>query len=461
MSRIFAAQRLRGRCSSAGHKISLAMSTNQADGAYTRPNNGGSGGNIFGKQLMLLALVCVAGFFTYKMFTANGGSILNLFQDPKEVKLTYVPADFQPNLDEEATLRILSDPAQYHREFDQLVYDFNVSLLYHVANRMALPDSLKRRLEPEYTKHHAYLKTMYYNDFTAIKDTTAGMYETWYKDNSNQAVEVFNEVAGKYTCFFVTQIMATLIKSNNGKYMAKGKDVETPCGLAINEGLRPMVDRLKKKADIIDFSASHGMLKDKVRRGITELATYELRSRLGLDKQLQYKVFGIPLSTTELRVEAISVIKAGFKLDDYFNISFNPKKGRVYVTLPPPTIVSHEVYPRVDKLDIGWLAGISGDEMNENFNALRRQFREDAIQNERILEKAKSRADSVMQLMLGPMVKGMSRGYKLEVRFQDVQDAPTADELRRRGEDPGKANQSPDAVIDGPKPTKKSKFVPQ
>lgn len=408
------------------------MSTHQPD---QHPAGGGATtGNVFGKQLMLVALVCIGGILIYKTFFGNG-PLANVFQKPKGVQLTYVPSDFQPNLNEEATLRILSQPEQYRKEFDELVYNFNVSLLHHVANRMALPDSLKNELEPEYKKHHPYLKTMYFNDFVALKDTTAGMYETWYNDNSNQAVQVFNEVAGKYTCFFVTQILATLIHADNGEVFAKGKDVETPCGLALNEGLRPMVDRLRRKAEIMDFSASRGLLKDKVRQGIAELATYELRSRMGIDKTLSYKLFGISISETDIRVEAISVMKAGFKLDQYFDVTFSPKKGTIFVTLPPPTIVSHEVYPRVDKLDVGFLAGISGEEMNRNFNELRRQFRDDAINNERILDKAKMRADSVMQLMFGPVVRSMNRNYKLEVRFKDVQEVINEDEMRRRGQE--------------------------
>jgi hypothetical protein len=413
--------------------------------AYQQPDPGGAGASSFGKQLMLLAMICVGGFLVYKLFFGNG-PLSTVFQQPKGVKLTYVPSDFTPNLDEEATLRILSNPEQYEKEFNDLVYNFNVSLLFHVANRMALPDSLKRRLEPEYKKQHEYLKSMYYNDFVAVKDTTAGMYETWYNDNSNQAVRLFNEVAGKYTCFFVTQIMATLIKA--GEFSAKGKNVESPCGIALHEGLQPMVERLHKKAEIMDFSASRGLLKDRVRRGIAELATYELRSRMGIDKTLSYKIFGISLSETDLRIEAISVVKAGFKLDQYFDVTFSPKKGTVFITLPPPTIVSHEVYPRVDKLDVGFLAGITGDEMNQNFNELRRQFRQDAIDNEKVLEKAKLRADSVMQLMFGPMVRSMNRNYKVELRFKDAPEQMTEDELRRRGETPG---QQPGATKPQPK----------
>lgn len=393
------------------------------------------GGSVLAKQMILLALVCIGGILVYRNFFS--GSLGDIFSKPKEVSLTYVPSDFQPNLNEETTLRILSQPEQYRKEFDDLVYNFNLSLLYHVANRMALPDSLKSKLEPQYRQHHDYLKNLYFNDFVAIKDTTAGMYENWYNDNSNQAVRVFNEVAGKYTCFFVTQIMATLLRANSGALLAKGKNVETPCGLALNEGLKPMIDRLQKRAAVMDFSASRGLLKEKVRQGIAELATYELRSRMAIDKTLQYKIFGLSLSETDIQIEAISVVKAGFKLDRFFDVTFSPKKGVIYVTLPPPTIVSHEVYPRVEKLDVGILAGISGEEMNKNFNELRRQLRDDAINQERVLDKAKARADSVMQLMLGPMVKSMGRSYKLEVRFQDGVTQPlTEDELRRRGETP-------------------------
>lgn len=388
------------------------MATQQPDA----PPPTGSSSSI-GQQVLLLALISIAAVLLYRLLTSDN-AVTGLLKGPQAVQLTYVPADFNPNLNEETTLLILSQPEKYRKEFDDLVYNFNLSLLYHVANRMSLDDSLKRRLEPEYRKHHDYLKSLYFNDFVALKDTTAYLYENWYHDNSNQAVRIFNEVAGKYTCFFVTQIIATLLKVTDGQLLAKGRRVDNPCGIAINEALRPMVERLQKRAAIMDFTTSRGMLKDKVRQGIAELATYEVRSRMGLDKTLSYKIFGIPISRTDIRIEAISVIKAGFKLDQNFDVTFNPSKGIVFVTLPPPTILSHEVYPRMDKLDVGFLAGINEEEVNQNFNELRRQFRQDAIENEHILERAKERADSVMQLMLGPVVKSMGKNYRLEVRFR-------------------------------------------
>ncbi len=389
-----------------------------------------------GKQVLLLTLVSAAAILLFRLL-ASDNVVTDLLQKPQAVQLTYVPSDFKPDLNEEATLQILAQPEKYRKEFDALVYNFNLALLYHVANRMSLDDSLKRRLEPEYKKHHDYLKTLYFNDFVALKDTTAYLYENWYQDNTNQAVRIFNEVAGKYTCFFVTQILATLLKVTDGALLAKGRNVDNPCGIAINEALRPMVERLQTRAAILDFSASRGMLKDKVRKGIAELATYEVRSRMGLDKTLSYKFFGIPISQTDIRIEAMSVIKAGFKLDENFDVTFNPRKGIVYVTLPPPTILSHEVYPRVDKLDVGFLAGIDEQEMNRNLNELRRQFRQDAIENEHILQRAQERADTVMQIILGPVVKSMGKNYRLELRFRSdapppVDPSPAAEPPKRR-----------------------------
>jgi hypothetical protein len=386
-----------------------------------RDHDGGGGGSIFGKQILLIGLLALAIYLIYRVFSGGGAGIADIFTGPEEVDLTYVPSDFKANLDEESTLRILADPQKYKAEFDALVYQFNSQLLYHVANRMNLDDSLKRRLEPLYKTHHSYLSNLYYNDFLAIKDTSAALYETFYSDREHQSVRLFNEVAGKYTCFFVTQIMATLLKTSSGKLMARGDGVASPCAIALNEGLRPMMERLQKQAAIHDFSASRGLLREKVRKGIAELATFEIRDRKGLDKTLQYKFLGLNISETNIEVEAISVMKAGFKLDQYFDVTLNPNKNIVFVTLPQPTILSHEVYPRVDKLDVGFLAGVSGDDMNKNFNELREYFRQDAIQNDKILDKARMRADSVIQLMMGPAIRGINKNYKIQLRYQGDQ----------------------------------------
>ena len=393
----------------------------------------GTGGSA-AQSVLMIALFLFACVVIYKVLLKGESfsDLLSFGGSAKEVQLTYVPSDFKPNINEEATLQILAHPERYQKEFDDLVYNLNLSMLYHVANRMNLPDSLRSKLEPEYRRHHAYLKDLYYQDFIALKDTSAADYDTWYSKNAGNAVTLFNEVAGKYTCFFVTAVLATLIKADQGRLMAKGKNVDTPCGIAVSEGLQPLMDRMVKKAAIQDFTASRGFMKEKVSKGIAELATYEIKDKKGVSDQLKYKILGYSVSTTDIEISAYSIIKAGFRLDDYFDITLNPDKNTVFVTLSEPIILSHEVYPRVDKLDVGWLSGIQEDALNDNMNALRREFRAEAIDQDHILDKAKMRADTIIQLMMQPVVKGLSKKYKVQLRFKGGAPANAPEEERRR-----------------------------
>ncbi len=421
------------------------------------PPQGGAAA--FGKQLLLLALLCLGGVLAYKFLLAEGTGLL---ASPTAVDLKYRDADFKFDMDEESTLRILAEPNKYRREFDDLVYNFNVSMLFHVANRMALADSVRRRLEPEYKKHHEYLKNLYFNDFVALKDTTDSLYQTWYADNANSAVKLFEEVSGKYTCFFVTQILATLIKTSSGRLMAKGSKVATPCDIAINEALKPMVSRLSVRAAIYDFSASKGLLKEKVSREIAELATYQQQDRKGINKQLEYKILGFSVSETNVEVIAVSDIKMGFKLDEFFDIQADAKNQRVVVTLPEPKILSHEVYPKVDKIDVGWFSGIKGEDLNKMFDALRKEFRQQAMEDG-IAEKSKQKAESLMQDLLGPVAKQMGKKWKIAVRYRNSGEAPdsaaTASETTEKSTRPTVYEEKAKPV-ERKTPEKKKEFVP-
>jgi len=121
-----------------------------------------------GKALIYLTTICIIGVVYVKFFKKS--SLSSYSNIPKEVQLKYIPSDFVPSIDEENALVILSNPYRYNREFNQLIYDFNLSLLYHVANRMNLSDTIKSQIKVEYEKHHPYLRRLYFNDFVALKD---------------------------------------------------------------------------------------------------------------------------------------------------------------------------------------------------------------------------------------------------------------------------------------------------
>jgi hypothetical protein len=252
----------------------------------------------------------------------------------------------------------------------------------------------------------------------------------WYGNELTNATELFNEVASKYTCFFVNQIFSTLLKTEQGRILAKGKAVDTPCGLALGEALKPMMKRLQERAAIDDFTRSKGMIQEKVEKVIAELATMEVRDQKGLSKNMKTKLFGLSVSSTDLEVSAISIIKVGFKLDRYFDLAMDGKSKQLVVTLPEPEILSHEVYPRVDKLDIGWLREVKNVDFNENMNSLREAFRGDAM-NSDIFDKAEKQAKELMDTMLTPLAKSLNKSFSVRVRFKNVTETPFEEQAER------------------------------
>lgn len=369
------------------------------------------------RALLLIIALSLLGIIAYRKWI----SPLGYSSIPKELQLTYIPSDYTFNIDEENALAILSNPHRYRREFNDLVYDINLSLLFHVAKRMNLTEVDKNTIREEYEKHHPYLRNLYFQDFVALQDTTSQLYQTWYDNEGTNAVQVLREVASKYTCFLVTQIMTSLAPTKGGSIFAKGQNVETPCGLAMQEALNPLLKKLEDRAAIRDFGRSRGLLQEKVERVVSELATMEVRDKKGLNKQMRTKVMGFNVSSTDIDISAISIIKVGFRLNDYFDISLNAKQGLVTITLPEPTILSHEVYPKVDNLSIGWLRELKEEDFNRTFNVLRAEFRRETLESD-IMDKSKTQAIELMNNMFGPAITGLNNRYKLQVKFQKVQE---------------------------------------
>ncbi len=381
--------------------------------------NAGPSGSGIGKMIIWVTALCVLGVFGYKYLKGKGGSFTSV---PEEVQINYIPADFQLDIDEENALAVLSNPHRYRREFNQLVFDVNMAILHHVANRMDLSDSLKNNIQFEYQKHHPYLRTLYFNDFVALKDTTSNLYQMWYDNESTNAVEILNEISSKYTCFLVNHVFSTLLPTSEGSIYVKGKNADTPCGVAITEGLKPMISRLQERASVLDFSRSRGLMQERVERVIAELATMEVRDKKGLNKRLQTKLWGFSISSSDIEVSAISILKVGFKLDQYFDVSLDSRRKQVTVTLPEPTILSHEVYPKIDKLDIGWMREVKSIDLNKNFNILREEFRRDAIESD-IMQKAKNQASELMETMMGPLVHSINKSYRLKIAYKSLSPA--------------------------------------
>jgi Protein of unknown function (DUF4230) len=416
-----------------------------AQQGQNRPQNteGGNGGVSFIQKFILFALLCTAGYLLYQAF---GGQSVVENAIPRAMHVTYVPSDFKMQLDNQKTLEILSNPQRYKNEFDKLISDFNTNLVVHVATRMGLTASQKSAAVSEYRKMHPSIRQMYFNDFISLGDTTNQAYQSWYENESANAVDLLNEVASKYTCFFITNIIATILKTQDGKLAVGGKAIETPCGIALTEGVRPLVKRLQETAAVRDFSRAHNLMKERVERAITELAVMEVRDKKGIKVQNSSKLLGYSVSTTELEIVAMSIMKVGFNLQSYFNISVDDKSKSIIVTLPQPQILSHEVYPKIENLDIGLMRDLTSQDINDNVNKLRQAFREDANKSD-IFDKSQVRAQEVMKMILEPMVRNINKSYKITVRFRNAQsldnDLPTQYSTPRVKQQPKVKTQQP------------------
>lgn len=378
-------------------------------------------------QIIIVVLILgIMGVLGYKALRSNTGSFLG---KPAEYQLQYMPADFTVKIDPENALRYLQHPRRYRKEIDQLVYDINTDILNHVSNRMGLNDSLRVEVLREYERQHPELADLYYKDFMRLRDSTGAVYEVWYEEGGAKLIEVFEEVASSFTCFMVNKVIAAVVRTRNGNILAKGADVDNPCKIAVNEALRPMMARMEERAAIDDFSQSRGLFKEKVENVIGELATIEIRDKKGINKQLQTSIWGMNVSETDVEITAISILKVGFRLTDYFEVGLDESSKTVVITLPEPQILSHEVLPKIEKLDIGWMRELESVNINEGVNSLREAFRAEALESD-VMVRAKSQARELMSTMFSPIVRGIGDDYQIEVRFSRAPVRETQGELQ-------------------------------
>lgn len=367
-----------------------------------------------GNLVIVILILAIGGVLAYRYFAAKPGSFLAA---PAEYQLQYMPADFKLDLDPEMALAVLQNPKRYRREFDEMVYDINTDILNHVSNRLGLNDSLRRAIIREYDGEHDVFTDLYFRDFIRMRDTSASVYETWYEEGGRKVTEIFEEVAAKYTCFMVNKILATVIRTRDGNILAKGNDVTTPCGIAMGEALDPLIARMQERAAIDDFSRSKGIFQEKVERVIGELATMEVRDKKGINKKMQTTIWGINVSNTDVEITAISILKVGFRLTDYFDIALDSRNKLINITLPEPVILSHEVLPKIEKLDIGWLRELENKSINEGINSLRENFRAEALESN-IMSRAKGQANDLMNTMFTPVAQMIGNDYQIKVSYR-------------------------------------------
>ncbi|MEL6668011.1 MAG: DUF4230 domain-containing protein [Bacteroidota bacterium] len=368
-----------------------------------------------GRTQIIVALI--AGIIlvaVYQYFAGQPGSWL---APPAEYSLQYMPAEFTVDINTEEALAILKDPQAYRTQFDELVYDINIDILMHVSNRLGLNDSLRSEVLREYARQHPQIAQLYFTDFMQVRDTSDMLFDTWYEEGGKRITQLFEQVAGNYTCFMVNKVLAAVIRTRDGNVLASGDNVLSPCGIAMGEALSPLMRSMEERAAIDDFSKSKGIFQERVENVIGELATIEVTDKKGISKNMQTSIWGINVSSSDVEITAISILKVGFRLQDYFEVNLDSRNNLVTVTLPEPAVLSHEVLPKIERLDIGWLREVESVNINEGINSLRSTFRDEAIESG-IYGRAKEQARNLMNTMFTPIVRTLGSGYRIQTEFR-------------------------------------------
>lgn len=357
----------------------------------------------------------------------------NISPDSNEFQIRYTLTNFEYTPDPEFALAVLTNPLRYKREFDGLVRELNVSILNHVAARLGLPEQAQEKIRQAYEKHHSYLSELYYTDIISNFDSTSFFAETWYETRAKNAVTALNRVASSYTCFLVNQIISSVIGfSGNSTIIARGEAVAMPCTIAMKEAFEPVLKIYEVRAAIEDFQRSRGIFEEKVEQVITELATVEKRDKKGLSREEQTLFLGTALSNSRIEVSAISIIKVGFRLNEFFAIDLDTENKRIVIQLPEPSILSHEFLPRIDRLEIGWLRELTENQFNENFELLRSEFRREASMEE-TYSRARQQAESFIRTIFQPILHHFDQDFILDVQFGKWPQEDQNDHQKTRG----------------------------
>ena len=96
----------------------------------------------------------------------------------------------------------------------------------------------------------------------------------------------------------------------------------------------------------------------------------------------------------------------------------NQAQKEIIVELPAPTILSHDVSPRIDKLDIGIIEGLDNIELNENISKLRNAFIESSY-TEDVRLMAKEKANETIRNFIAPLLSTLPGDYKVVLAFDE------------------------------------------
>ncbi len=354
-----------------------------------------------------------------------------------------ISGQFKPIVDKVAIVNSIAEvrsdnPRGDSTNLEESFKQINKQFIRHLANSYNLSEKEKQLLVQRYDASHSEIYRASFDEFLDLNDQTfIEDEEVLFTQNNFTSVSNFEGVLGKGACLAMGLFTGGVVDAPlNSLFLSVAK--ENFCETIATAAFLPLIEELKKQAIIKDYEQSTIRIKSQIQKLVAELATSEVKKQTTVEKDFVTEVdLWLTTSTSwaDVDIDATSVTKAGFKLQEYFELIFDHENKVIEVHLGEPQILSHEVNYQAKNIDKGWAVPIKPEMVNQVINEARDILYDHALNNSNLLDKSWENAQVVIKTIFQPIVlstpepytvKLYTKGYGEKVIF-----SPESQELRR------------------------------
>lgn len=352
-------------------------------------------------------------------------------------------------------------------KFAYAIESFHEQALQHLAQAHGLPASELEQYLQNYDAHKDEIIELHFNEFkkqmSELEVTEGSIIQNQYYDASATLAKVL----GDYICDAMelslglgTAKASKVLTKEGYKYLVKNLEREIPKEIGkgtlslhtvnqnlyqigdqgldnygevlvgfliddpcqtLTEYVMPTVTKTMLTMGVVtSMSKSQTQLQSYLHNSILELGVVEdlIQFNHSYTFRIEADRWNILSSTGSVTANVTAIAKAGFKLDEGYEVHFDHQQKKLYVQIPNPQILSIQKFMKYTDIKEGWLVEIESEELNE-FERSVDQAVSQRLNEARLIEKAQDRAESVIQQLFTPLL--LKPGYEVEVRFEPTE----------------------------------------
>lgn len=315
------------------------------------------------------------------------------------------------------TIADLEDKQKREDLYINTLENVHISLIKQIGEVYLEEESDRQLLLENYYNKQAIINEKHYEvfasrvaaevDFTGKELTSSETYKT---------TSIFSDVTSQLICFVLDEIVPLPIRS--GRKPGNGiKDILESglCVTAFGAMLEPLDQYFEEYAII--HSVNDLLITEHRRENIMQMATAEDIFAVDIRETFNREYFfGLFDSEAELKLNMSGKFKAGFDLNEYFQMIFNYETKVIEIYLPEPKILTSETDFEIKNIDNGLVMQIGEDEINRTMNNTKTKLYNLANESG-LIDKAKVNMEQTMRMLVSPSMVSLEREYEIRLHF--------------------------------------------